>query len=127
MCSAPRGPCVRHRVVRQGPWEAQIVLDSRRCAGLTAECTTIEYDDGQLFGRGINRCGQARWSRPDNGHVIETIRSDRPYEAEAARQFALAGIAQQLSAGTQYDRQLSGIDVEAFDQYLCRWVGLGME
>src|SRR6202042_2332441 len=58
---------------------------------------------------------------------IDSVRIDRSDQADAARKFVLTGIAQELSAGTEHDRQLSRIDVESFDQSLGGGVALGIE
>ena len=87
--------------------KAEIVFNPRRSAGLTTERAAIEHDDGEAFRRSINGGGKAGRSGADDGNVIEAIRIDRPDQADAARQLVFARVAQQLSARTEHDRQLS--------------------
>ena len=77
--------------------------------------------------RRINRRRKSGRSGADHGDVIDAIRIDRTDQADAAREFVLAGIAQQLSARTEHDRQLSGIDMEALDQRFRFGVGFRIE
>src|SRR5690242_9301439 len=107
--------------------KTKIVLNTRRCAGLPAERAAIEDYDRETFRSGIDGGGQARRSGADHGDVVEALRIDRPHQAETSRQFVLTGIAQQLPTRTQHDRQLSRIDMEAFEQCFCRCVGFGIE
>ncbi len=107
--------------------KAEIVFDPGRGAGLAAEGAAIEHEDGKPFRRGIDRRRETRRTGADDGDVVEAVRIDRPHQSDAARQFVFAGIAQQLSARTQHDRQLPGIDMEALDQRLRFGVGVGIE
>jgi len=73
----------------------------------------------------INRGGKAGRSGADDDHVINRLRIDRFDEADAARELVLARIAQEVSVGTDDDRQFARIDVEALDQRLRARIGFG--
>jgi hypothetical protein len=75
----------------------------------------------------INGGGEAGRTGAHDSYVIDAIWIDGAHQAEAARQFVLARIAQELSARAQNDWQPSRIDMKAFDQCFCRCVGLGIE
>src|SRR5438445_525245 len=59
--------------------------------------------------------------------AMGSVRTDRSGQAEAARERGLAGVAQQLSARAQHDRQRARVDMEAFDQGLRRRIGVGVQ
>ena len=107
--------------------KAEIILDARRRAGLAAERTAIEHQNGKALRCRVDRSRKAGWSRADDGDIVKPLRIDRADQSDAARQLVLAGIAQHLSARTYDDRQLSRIDVEAVDQRPGLRVGLGIE
>ena len=107
--------------------EAEIIFDARRGAGLAAEAAAIEHDGGQPFGCGIDRGGQPGGPGADHRNVVDALRIDRTDQPDAARQFVLARITQQLPAGAEHDRQLPGIDMEALDQRLGFGVDVGIE
>jgi hypothetical protein len=48
----------------------------------------------------------------------ETVRIDRSQQADAAGELGFGRIAQELSAWTKHDRQLTGVDMEALNQCL---------
>ena len=79
------------------------------------------------FGRGIHRRRKAGRPGTDDGNVVDAVRIDRADQPDAARQLILAGIAQQLSAGAEHDRQLPGIDMEALDQRFGFGIDVGVE
>ena len=81
----------RHqRHARNAGRKAEIVLDARRRAGLSAEGAAVEHDRRQPFRRRIDGGGQPGRSGADDGDVIELRRIDRPHQADAARQLVLA-------------------------------------
>ncbi len=98
--------------------KAEIVLDPGRRAGLAAERPAIEHKNGEPFRRGIDRGREPGRTGADDGHVVDPVWIDRSDQPDAAGKFVLAGIAQKLPAGAEHDRQLSGVDVEFFDQSL---------
>ena len=108
-------------------WKAQVVLDPRRGTCLPAECAAVERQDGKPFRPCINSGGEACRAGADNGHVIDAARIDWPTPTRCNGQLVFAGIAQQLSAWAQHDRQVTGVDVKAFDQRLGFRIGLGIE
>ena len=83
---------------------------------MTAEGAAVEHQSGEAFRAGINRGRQARGPGADDDDVIDAIGIDRPDQADATGKLVLAGIAQQLAARAQHDRQLAGVDMEALDQ-----------
>ena len=107
--------------------KAQIVLDPGGSTGLAAERAAVEHQDGEPFRSGIDRGRKAGRPGAHDHHVIEPLGIDRAHQPDAARELVLAGIVQQLSARAQHDRQLAGIDMEAFDQRLCLRIGLRIE
>ena len=74
--------------------KAEIILDARRRAGLAAERTAIEHQNGKSLRCRVDRGGEAGWSRADNDDVVEPLRIDRADQSDAARQLVLARIAQ---------------------------------
>jgi hypothetical protein len=74
--------------------KAQIVLDPGRGAGLAAEGTAVEHQDGEPFRRRIDRGGKTRRAGPDDRHVIDAILIDRSHQSDATGELGLAGIAQ---------------------------------
>src|SRR4029077_8844047 len=107
--------------------KAEIIFDPSRGTGLTAESTTIEHEDGESFRRGVDCRGETGRSGPHYGNVVDPVRIDGPNQPDTARKLVLAWIAQHLSPGAEHDRQLSGIDVEAFDQHLRLIIGFWIE
>ena len=107
--------------------KAQIVLDARRGARLTAESPAIEHQGRQPLRSGVDRRGEARRPGANNGHVIEPLRIDGPHHADAAGELALGGVTQHLSAGTEHDGKLSRLDGEALDQRLGVGIGLRVQ
>ena len=107
--------------------KAEVVLDARRGAGLAAEGATVERHDLEPFGCRVDRGGEARRPRAHDGDVVDAIGIDRPHQAEAAGELDLAGIAQERPVRAQHDRELTGVDVEAFDQRPRRRIALGVE
>jgi hypothetical protein len=63
----------------------------------------------------------------DNGGVIDRAGIDRPDQPDATGQFALGGIAQNLAARTQHDRQMLGLDGEAPQEGLGATVIAGIQ
>ena len=94
---------------------------------MTAECAAVEHQDGEPFRGGIDRSREAGRPSAYNGHVIKTLRINWPDQTDAAGELGLAGITQQLSARTQNDWQLTGVDVKTFDQRLRLRIGLRIE
>jgi len=107
--------------------KAEIIFDPSRGTGLTAKGAAIEHEDGESFRRGIDRGGKTGGSGSHYDNVVDALRIDGPNQTDTARKLVLAGIAQHLSAGAEHDWQLSGIDVEAFDQRLRLVIGLWIE
>ena len=107
--------------------KAEIIFDPSRGTSLTAKGAAIEHEDGEPFRRGIDRRGKTGGSGSHNGNVVDALRINGPNQTDTARKLMLAGIAQQLPAGAEHDRQLSGIDVEAFNQRLRLIIGLWIE
>jgi hypothetical protein len=104
--------------------KAEIIFDPSRGTGLTAKGAAIEHEDGESFRRGIDSGGKTGGSGSHNDNVINARRIDGPNQTDTARKLVLAGISQHLSAGAEHDRQLPGIDMEAFDQRLRLIIGL---
>jgi len=107
--------------------KAKVVLDPRRSTRLAAERTAVEDQSGEPFRAGIHRSGKARRACSNDSYVIDAIGIDRPYQADTAGEFVFARIAQQLSVRAQNDRQLTGVDKEAFDQRFRLRVGLRIQ
>ena len=80
-------------------WESQVVLDPRRGAGLPAKCAAVEHQHGESFRPRIDRGGEACRPSAHDGHVIDVVGIDRPYQPDATGELDLAGIAQELSSG----------------------------
>jgi len=59
--------------------------------------------------------------------LAHSERGHGPNQADTAGKLVLAGIAQDLAAGAQHDRQLTGVDVEALDQRLGLPIGVGIQ
>ena len=94
---------------------------------MAAEDAAVEHDGGKAFGRGIHRRRKAGRPGADHGNVVDAFRIDRADQPDAAGELILSWIAQQLSAGAEHDRQLPGIDMEAFDQRFGFGVDVGVE
>jgi hypothetical protein len=94
---------------------------------LTTERATIQRQHRQPLGSCIDRGCQTRRPGADDDHVINLFRIDRFDEADATGEFDIPRIAQQLSIGTENDRQITGGDVEALDQGLRARIGLGVK
>ena len=56
-----------------------------RSAGLAAECTRIEREDGHALGRAVHRRRQARRSRADDRDVVRPVREKARQETETLR------------------------------------------
>ena len=110
-----------------GGRKSQIVLDARRCTRLTTKGAAIQHEHREPLGSCIDRSGKTRRSRADNDHVINLVRVDRSDEPDTAGELDVAGIAQQLSIGTENDRQFPSVDMKALDQRLCTWIGLWIQ
>ena len=91
---------------------------------MTAERTAVEHQSGEPFRAGINRSRQARRPGANDDDVIDAIGIDRPDQADTPGKLVFAGIAQQLAARAQNNRQLTGVDLEALDQRFCLRIGL---
>ena len=107
--------------------KAEIVFNPRRRARLAAERAAVEHKHGQPFRRGIDGRCEAGGPGTYDRHVVDPVRIDRPDQSDAARQLVLAGIAQQLSARTEHDRQFAGIDMETLDQGFGAAICFGIE
>ena len=107
--------------------KAEIIFDAGGGAGLAAEAAAVEHDSGQPFGRGIHRGGKPGGPGADHGNVIDAVWINRADQPDAACQFVLGWITQQLPAGAEHDRQLPGIDMETLDQGLGFGVDVGVE
>ena len=120
------GPCHQGQAGNAGR-KTQIVLDARRRTGLTAERAAIQHEHRQTLGSRINRGRKTRRPGADDDHVINLVRVDRFDEPDATCEFDVAGIAQQLSVGTENDRQFASGDLKALDQRSRTWIGLWIE
>ena len=76
------------------------------------------------LGSCIHRGGETRRTGADDDHVVNLVRVDRSDEADATGERDIAGVAQQLSVGTENDRQFASVDMKALDQRLCARIGL---
>ena len=94
---------------------------------MTAEGAAIQHQHRETFGSRVDGGGKTRRPGADDDHVINLVRVDRPDEADAPREFDVAGIAQQLSVGTDDDRQVALVDMEAVDQRLRARIGFWVE
>src|SRR5262249_60448337 len=88
---------------------------------------TAEHDGRQSLGGGVDRSRETGRSCPDNRHVVDEVGIDRSNQTDAACELVFAGIVQQLSAGTEHYRQLTGIDVKALDQGSGTGIGFRIE
>src|SRR5262249_1888503 len=104
-----------------------IVLDARRRTGLTAKGAAIQHEHRESLRSRIDRSGKTRRASADHDHVINLVRVDRSDETDAAGELDIAGVAQQLSIGTENDRQFPGADVKALDQGCCTRIGLWVQ
>ncbi len=95
--------------------KAEIVFDPGGSSGLAAEGAAVQHERGKSLGRRIHRRREAGRSRADDRDVVELRRVHRFDEADAAGEFVLARIAQQLPVRTQHNRQFLGRDMEALD------------
>src|SRR5215472_7993787 len=100
---------------------------SRPSSGDAAEGAAIQHQRRQALGSCIHRGGETRWAGADDNDVIDLVRVDRFDEPDAAGEFDIARIAQQLSIGTKNDRQFASVDMKAIDQGLRTRIGLWVE
>jgi len=84
--------------------KAQIILDPRRSAGLSAKRAAVEHENGQSFRCRVDRGGKPGRTCADDNYVIEAIWIDRIHQPDAAGEFGLTRIAQQLSSRAEHDR-----------------------
>ena len=81
----------------------------------------------RIFRAGVDCGGETGRTGSNNGNIIDQVRVDRPHQADTAGKLVFAWIAEQLTVRAQYDRQLTGIDVEALYQRFGLGVGLWIE
>ncbi|MEA2880470.1 MAG: hypothetical protein QOF14_5666 [Hyphomicrobiales bacterium] len=98
--------------------KTEIVFDPGGRACLTAEGAAIEHKNRKALRGCVNSGREAGRTRAHNHHVIDAIGVDGADQADAARKFDLAWIAQQLPVGAKHDRELARIDVKALDERL---------
>src|SRR6516225_5833192 len=91
------------------------------------KAAAIRHQRRQALGSCIHRGGETRWAGADDNDVIDLVRVDRFDEPDAAGEFDIARIAQQLSIGTKNDRQFASVDMKAIDQGLRTRIGLWVE
>jgi hypothetical protein len=96
----------------------RLVLDASGCSGLTAECTAVEYEHRESFRTCIDGSSETGGPGTHDDDVVEAVRIDRSQRADAAGELGFGRTAQELSAGTKHDRQLTGVDMEALNQCL---------
>ena len=93
--------------------EAQIILDARRRAGLSAKGAGIEHDHRQTFRPGVDRRREPGGSRADDRHVIDTVGIEIGRDAEADSGLCVGRPFQHCPVGTEHQRQILGQHAEA--------------
>jgi len=96
-------------------------------ARLAAEAAAVQHQRAQPFRSGIDGAGQARRSRAHDRGVIDLVGVDGAHHADAARQFAFTGIAQQLSTQAQHDGKLLRRHLETVHQRGGAAIGEGIQ
>ena len=94
---------------------------------MTAKGTTIEREHREPLRSCIHCGGETRRAGADDDHIVNLVRVDRSDEPDATGKFDIAGVAQQLSIGTENDRQFTRLDMKALDQRLCTGIGLWIQ
>ena len=75
-----------------GGGEAEIVFDPRRGAGLAADGRRSGIRKASPFRCRIDRGRETGRAGPDDGHVVEGVRIDRPDQPDAAGEFGSLGL-----------------------------------
>jgi hypothetical protein len=96
----------------------------RRCSTHPLRCDDSEF---VVLANPCSDRREACRTGANDRYVIDTVGIDRPYQPDAAGEFSLARIAQQLSARAQHDRQLTRIDLKSLDKRLGGRIGFGIE
>src|SRR4030095_2167227 len=107
--------------------EAEVVLDPLRRARLAAEGAAVEGEHGEPLRPRVDRGGEPRRTGAGDHDVVELPGLEGAEEPEADRELHLARIPEELPPGTEHDRKLPGIDVEAVDQGPGAGIALGLE
>jgi hypothetical protein len=94
------------RLPRDAGRKAQIILDPRRSAGLTAHGTVIENDRREAFRSAVDGCRQSGWTCADDGDVVDLPRIYFGDDAEGGSQLLLIRPLQQTAVGAYDQRQI---------------------
>ena len=85
--------------------KSQIIFDPHAAAGLAARRRAFQDDRVQSFGGAIDRGGQPRRSRADDGEIVNHL-FHRPADADLLGQLAVRGVAQKQHARAGDDRRV---------------------
>ena len=97
--------------------EAQVVLDPRRGAGLTAGRDCVDGDGLQALGCSIDRGGESGRTRADHDEVDHVVRRYLCAQPKGPRELDVARVAQ-YSVAPDHHRRLFGRDLQRVQQRL---------
>ena len=86
--------------------EAEIILDARGRAGLSAKGAGIEHDHRQTFRSGIDRSREPSGARADDRHVIDKVGIEIGRDAEARSGLCVGRPFQHGPVGAEHQRQI---------------------
>ena len=99
------------RLPRDPRRKAEVILDARAGASLSAEGAAVEHDDAQAFGSRVNGRRQPGRSGTDHDHVDKLVPRARVEHAEAASQFLFGGVEQYRAVGAGHQNLAHGPSV----------------
>ena len=104
--------------------EAEVVLDARALARLSARRGGLEDQHVQPLRRGVDRCGQPGGPGADDHHVAHRLRIERGGQAQHRRQRFQRRVLEDVAAAAQDHRDLVDADVESVQHHLHARIGL---
>ena len=98
--------------------EAEVVLDLRARAGLTARGVGFQYKHVQPLAGGVDRGGEPGRTRSHHHHVPDLGGVDGDVEAEAVRHFGIGGVLEDLGSPADQERHVLDPDLELVEERL---------
>ena len=105
--------------------KAEIVLDPRARAGLSARRVRLQHQHIETLRRAVDGRGQARRSGADDDDIAHVRLIDRVVEAEAVGDLLIGRVPKHDVAAADQDRHVADGDVKAIEQLL--HVGVAVE
>jgi hypothetical protein len=103
------------RHARDAGGKAEIVLDPRRGAGLSAERALVEHQHREPLGGGVDRGGEAGRPGADHGDIVERLRIELGRDAEAHSRLDVRGPLEHGAVGAEHQRKILRLHAEALN------------